>query len=100
MQMDLGSSPSEIIERAMDSRELKHVLRTHKCKDLVLKVVGREEYMLKEKRISCYKVWSLYSTTVPKQHKGVPHPVHTQTLPNYDNDLHNWELGMMHWRSS
>ena len=56
MQMDLGSSPNEIIERAMDSRELKHVLRNYKYQDLVLKVVGREEYMLKEKRISCYKV--------------------------------------------
>ena len=54
--MDLGSSPSEIVERAMDSRELKHLLKGYRCEDLVLKVVGREEYMLKEKRISCYKV--------------------------------------------
>ena len=55
--MDLGSSPTEIVERAMDSRELKHILKQYKREDLVLKVVGREEYMLKEKRISSYKVW-------------------------------------------
>ena len=54
--MDLGSSPTEIVERAMDSRELKHILKQYKREDLVLKVVGREEYMLKEKRISSYKV--------------------------------------------
>ena len=54
--MDLGSSPTEIVERAMDSRELRHILKAYKRDDLVLKVVGREEYMLKEKRISCYKV--------------------------------------------
>lgn len=40
----------------MDSRELKHLLKSYRCDDLVLKVVGREEYMLKEKRISSYKV--------------------------------------------
>lgn len=40
----------------MDSRELRHILKGYKCDDLVLKVVGREEYMLKEKRISSYKV--------------------------------------------
>ena len=56
VQMDLGSSPTEIVERAMDSRELKHVLKSYRHDDLVLKVVGREEYMLKEKRISSYKV--------------------------------------------
>ena len=55
-QMDLGSSPTEIVERAMDSRELRHILKAYRRDDLVLKVVGREEYMLKEKRISCYKV--------------------------------------------
>lgn len=54
--MDLGSSPTEIVERAMDSRELKHLLMGYRCDDLVLKVVGREEYMLKEKRLSSYKV--------------------------------------------
>ena len=59
--MDLGSSPSEIVERAMDSRELKHLLKGYRCEDLVLKVVGREEYMLKEKRISCYKVLIMLS---------------------------------------
>ena len=56
--MDLGSSPTEIVERAMDSRELKHLLKGYRREDLVLKVVGREEYMLKEKRISSYKVYT------------------------------------------
>lgn len=56
-QMDLGSSPTEIVERAMDSRELKQLLKCYRCEDLVLKVVGREEYMLKEKRLSSYKVY-------------------------------------------
>ena len=57
--MDLGSSPTEIVERAMDSRELKHLLMGYRCDDLVLKVVGREEYMLKEKRLSSYRVYTI-----------------------------------------
>ena len=59
--MDLGSSPTEIVERAMDSRELNHLLKNYRREDLVLKVVGREEYMLKEKRLSSYKVHTCIS---------------------------------------
>ena len=56
MQVDLGSCPSEVVERAVQSRELKRSIGHLNPKGLVLKVVGREEYLLEEKSISCYKV--------------------------------------------
>lgn len=56
-QVDLGSCPQEIVERAMDSKELKRVLSRHQnAEELVLKVVGREEYLIAQKPVSSYKV--------------------------------------------
>ncbi len=54
--MDLGSCPSEVVERAVVSKELKRVLSRETPEELVLKVVGREEYLLATKPMSCYKV--------------------------------------------
>lgn len=54
--MDLGSCPSEVVERAVQSRELKRSIGRLNAKDLVLKVAGKEEYMLEEKSISSYQV--------------------------------------------
>ena len=55
-QVDLGSCPSEVVERAIQSRELKRLMGRLNPKDLVLKVVGKEEYLLEEKSISNYQV--------------------------------------------
>lgn len=54
--MDLGSSPSEVVERAVQSRELKRSIGHLDPKGLVLKIVGKEEYLLEEKSISSYMV--------------------------------------------
>lgn len=54
--MDLGSCPSEVLERAIQSRELKRSIGRLNPKELVLKVAGKEEYLLEEKSISCYQV--------------------------------------------
>ncbi len=56
-QVDLGSCPSEVVERAVVSKELSRVLDRHTPDELVLKVVGREEYLLVPKPISAYKVF-------------------------------------------
>lgn len=54
--MDLGSCPSEVVERAIQSKELRRSIGRLNPKDLVLKVAGKEEYMLEEKSISSYQV--------------------------------------------
>lgn len=64
--MDLGSCPSEVVERAIQSRELKRSIGQMKPKDLVLKVAGKEEYLLEEKSISCYQVCCLCDVQRPK----------------------------------
>lgn len=54
--MDLGSCPSEVVDRAIQSRELKRSIGRLKLKDFVLKVAGKEEFLLEEKSLSCYQV--------------------------------------------
>ena len=57
LQVDLGSCPSEVVERALRSMENKQrAVKGLNPKDLVLKVGGKEEYMLEEKSISSYQV--------------------------------------------
>lgn len=62
-QVDLGSCPSEVVDRAIQSKELKRLMGRLNPKDLVLKVVGKEEYLLEEKGISCYQVWCIVHST-------------------------------------
>ncbi len=70
-QVDLGSCPSEVVERALHSMEQKQrsVGRLNP-KDLVLKVAGKEEYMLEEKSISSYQVrtTTMYTYIVAEPH--------------------------------
>ena len=54
--MDVGSCPGEVRDRAMASRELARVIGRLNPQSLVLKVAGKEEYLLEEKSLSQYKV--------------------------------------------
>ena len=45
-----------MVERAMQSRELKRAMGTLIPKKQILKVAGKEEYLLEDKALSCYKV--------------------------------------------
>ena len=69
----MGSCPSEIVERALvESKDFNRVLGKQSPDALVLKVVGKEEYFLEQKPISCYKV-GLFSVFVFQ----VPHMLNT-----------------------
>ena len=54
--MDVGSCPAEVVDRAKTSRELKRNIGRLDVTSLVLKVAGKEEYMLEEKSLCQYKV--------------------------------------------
>jgi len=54
--MDVGSCPGEVLDRAMASRDLARVIGRLNPQSLVLKVAGKEEYLLEEKSLSQYKV--------------------------------------------
>ncbi len=54
--MDVGSCPAEVLDRAKASRELRKMIGHLDANSLVLKVAGKEEYMLEEKSLGQYKV--------------------------------------------
>ena len=54
--MDLINDPRSVLELALNSREFKPVASRLDANSFVLKVVGKEEYFLKEVPIIQYKV--------------------------------------------
>lgn len=55
-QVDLINDPRSVLELALNSREFKPVASRLDANSFVLKVVGKEEYFLKEVPIIQYKV--------------------------------------------
>jgi hypothetical protein len=60
-----------VVERAIQSRELKRAIGRQNPKDLVLKVAGKEEYLLEEKSISCYQVSAMGQRLYAEHHEEV-----------------------------
>ena len=54
--MDLVNDPRSVLELALSSREFESVASRLDANSFVLKVVGKEEYFLKEVPIIQYKV--------------------------------------------
>lgn len=54
--MDLENDPRSVLELALSSREFRPVSSRLDANSFVLKVVGKEEYFLKEVPIIQYKV--------------------------------------------
>lgn len=57
--MDLVNDPRSVLELALNSREFRPVASRLDANSFVLKVVGKEEYFLKEVLITQYKVYIL-----------------------------------------
>ena len=55
-QANVESFPRSVLEQALHSAELRHLLSRFYPDSLVLKVVGREEYLLEDTSIIKYKV--------------------------------------------
>lgn len=57
-QANVESFPRSVLEQALHSSGLRHLLTRFRPDTLVLKVVGREEYLLEDTSIIKYKVRS------------------------------------------
>ena len=56
LQVGLEVKPLSLLNKALQKKELKHVMSRLHATKLVLKVVGREEYLLKDEPLIHYKV--------------------------------------------
>lgn len=65
-QVDIELYPQSVLELAMRSQELSHTMGRFRSSELVLKVVGREEYLLERVALIRYKVrncsWRAHGT--------------------------------------
>lgn len=62
--MDLVNDPRSVLELALNSREFQPVASRLDANSFVLKVVGKEEYFVKEVPIIQYKVCGSGSSSV------------------------------------
>lgn len=55
-QVDGSKLPNPVIEMALNTKELRHLISRSRASEFVLKVVGREEYLLDPAPLTQYKV--------------------------------------------
>jgi len=96
LPVDGSKLPISVIEMALKTKELHHLISRSRASEFVLKVVGREEYLLDPAPLTQYKYirqclaqevcprLSLkpFTELVPKEKEGFIRPVHASTQPS------------------